>query len=65
MSMDVCHILLLRPWKYDREAIHDWWRNCYKFKKEGIRHTLLPLQEEQSTRESSLEALLLNGKEYM
>ena len=26
---------------------------------------MLPLQEEQSTRESSLEALLLNGKEYM
>ena len=23
MPMDVCHILLGRPWKYDREVLHD------------------------------------------
>jgi len=23
MPMDVCHILLGRPWQYDRKAIHD------------------------------------------
>jgi hypothetical protein len=23
MPMDVCHILLGRPWQYDRNAIHD------------------------------------------
>ena len=27
MSMDVCHILLGRPWKYDRNERHDGRRN--------------------------------------
>ena len=65
MPMDVCHILLGRPWQYDIEAIHHGWRNCYNFKKDGIRHTLLPLQEEQSTGGSNAKDLLLNGKYYM
>eukprot|EP00253_Pinus_taeda_P022992 PITA_22992 len=31
MPMDVCHILLGRPWQYDRKVTHDGVLNCYKF----------------------------------
>ena len=44
MPMDVCHILLGRPWQYDRGAMHDGKRNTYKFEKCGVNHMLLPLQ---------------------
>eukprot|EP00253_Pinus_taeda_P007008 PITA_07008 len=43
MPMDVCHILLGRPWQYDRAAMQDGKRNTYKFGKDGVNHTLLPL----------------------
>ncbi|KAG6472144.1 hypothetical protein ZIOFF_069601 [Zingiber officinale] len=34
--MDVGHILLGRPWQYDRSAIHDGRKNTYTFVLEGI-----------------------------
>ncbi len=46
MPMDVCHILLGRPWQYDRKVVHDGLTNCYKFLKDGIKHTLVPIKEE-------------------
>jgi hypothetical protein len=49
MPMDVCHILLGRPWKFDRNAIHEGKKNIYKFQKDGINHTLVPLQGEGTT----------------
>lgn len=63
--MYVCHILLGIPWQYDRETIHEGKTNCYKFEKNGIRHTLLPLQEEKTNGEDNLKTLLLSGKEYL
>ena len=29
IPMDVCHILLGRPWKYDRKVVHDGRNNTY------------------------------------
>ena len=31
VSMDVCHLLLGRPWKYDRKVIYDGFKNTYTF----------------------------------
>ncbi|KAJ0534568.1 putative nucleotidyltransferase, Ribonuclease H [Helianthus annuus] len=42
LPMDACHILLGRPWQYDRRAKHDGFRNTYSFKKDGINITLAP-----------------------
>lgn len=39
MPMDVCHILLGRPWQYDKGAMHDGKKNTYKFNKDGVNHT--------------------------
>ena len=33
--MDACHILLGRPWQFDRKIQHDRFKNTYTFKKDG------------------------------
>lgn len=50
VPMDVSHILLGRPWQYDREVMHNERTNEYSFFFEGRRIVLLPTQESsQST----------------
>ena len=44
MPMDVCQILLGRMWQFDRKVVHDGRSNCYKFEKNGFKHTHFPLQ---------------------
>ena len=63
--MDVCHILLGRPWQYDRKVVHDGKTNCYKFAKDGIKHTLVPMKEEDVAETSGTKELLLGGKEFL
>ena len=46
IPMDVCHILLGRPWQYDRKFVHDGRKNTYSLEKDGKRHTLSPLEDE-------------------
>ena len=31
MPMDICHILLGRPWQFDKSVLHDGRRNCHGF----------------------------------
>ena len=45
IPMDVCHVLLGRPWQFDKKVVHEGRRKCYSFDKDGMRHVLLPLQE--------------------
>ena len=40
VPMDACHLLLSRPWQYDRQTIHDGYKNTYTFVKDGIKITL-------------------------
>lgn len=44
IPMDACHLLLGRPWQYDRHTIHDGFANTYSFQFEGKRIKLLPTQ---------------------
>ncbi|CAL9218463.1 unnamed protein product, partial [Arabidopsis halleri] len=43
--MDVCHLLLGRPWEYDRKIIHDGVKNTYKFIWETHQILLLPSRD--------------------
>ena len=43
IAMGTCHILLGRPWLYDRKVIHDGHLNTYTFVKDSKRITLVPL----------------------
>lgn len=42
IPMDACHILLWRPWLFDRRVIYDGYANTYSFNKDGYKITLVP-----------------------
>jgi hypothetical protein len=45
IPMDVYHILLGRPWKFDRKFIHDGRKNTYTIENNGRTHMLLPIED--------------------
>ncbi|GAV64584.1 hypothetical protein CFOL_v3_08102, partial [Cephalotus follicularis] len=47
IPMDACHILLGRPWQYDRSAKHDGRKNTYTIKVDERSITLTPLNPSQ------------------
>ena len=55
IPMDTCHLLLGRPWLFDRKVIHDGYLNTYTFSKDGKKITLAPkpisTPQPQSTKE--------------
>ena len=53
--MDACHLLLGRPWQYDRKVIHDGGKNTYTFWKDGSKIILLPLKDEGKAENMLLE----------
>ena len=63
--MDVCHILLGRPWKYERSVIHDGRKNTYTLEKNGRTHMLLPIKYKEVKTEVSNTILLMSGKELL
>ena len=63
--MDVCYILLGRPWQYERKVVHDGLKNYYKFVKDGIKHMLVPIKEEGTARTSEPRAFLISGKQFL
>ena len=62
IPMDVCHILLGRPWQYDRKVVHDGKKNTYSMEKDGRRHALSPLQDETVQEGSRSNIMLMMGK---
>ena len=47
VPMHASHILLGRPWEYDRRAMHDGFTNKYSFVMDGKPITLVPLTPQQ------------------
>ncbi|XP_040948646.1 uncharacterized protein [Gossypium hirsutum] len=47
VSMDATHLLLGRPWQYDKRAMHDGFTNRYSFMHAGKKITLAPLTPSQ------------------
>eukprot|EP00253_Pinus_taeda_P002299 PITA_02299 len=65
MPMDVCHVLLGRPWQFDRKVIHDGRKNTYTLEKDGNKHTLLPLKDEADKGAPGNSVMLMSGKELL
>ena len=42
IPMDACHILLGRPWLFDRKVMHDGYQNTYTLLKDSRKITLAP-----------------------
>lgn len=53
--MDACHLLLGRPWQYDRKKIHDGYKNTYSFVKDGFKVVLGPSKFQKSSQSSKVE----------
>jgi hypothetical protein len=65
IPMDVCHVLLGRPWQFDRKVVHDGRMNTYTLEKDGKSHTLLPIKDKKVEMEASSTILLMSGKELL
>jgi len=65
MPMDVCHVLLGRPWQFDRKAIHDGRRNTYTIEKDEVKHTLLPVKNDVDKELPENSIMLMSGKEML
>jgi hypothetical protein len=65
IPMDVCHILLGRPWQYDRNVVHDGRMNTYTLEKDGRLHKLLSIKDKEVKLEVSSTILLMSGKELL
>ncbi|XP_071713543.1 uncharacterized protein [Rutidosis leptorrhynchoides] len=62
IPMDACHLLLGRPWQFDRKTRHDGFKNTYSFFKDGINITLAPLDTRRPTEGDT--ALFLNRSQF-
>jgi hypothetical protein len=65
IPMDVFHLLLGRPWKYDINVIHDGRMNTYTLEKNGRTHMLLPIKDKEVKPEVSNTIILMSGKELL
>jgi hypothetical protein len=65
IPMDVCHIVLGRPWQFDRNVIHDGRNNTYTLENNGRTHMLLPIEEKKVKEEANISILLMSGKELL
>ena len=65
MPMDCCHILLGRPWPYDRYAIHDGRLNQYTLWVNGNKQILLHLTESpDEVNCTAVKNCMVNGKQF-
>jgi hypothetical protein len=65
IPMDVFHLLLGRPWQYDRNVIHDGKMNTYTLEKNVRTHMLLPIKDKEVKPEVSNTVLLMSWKELL
>ena len=63
--MDVCHLLLVRPWQYDIRVVHDGRKNTYTLEKNGRTHMLLLIKDKEVKPKISNTVLLMSGKELL
>ena len=63
--MDVYHILLGRPWQFDRNAVHEGKMNVYSFDMNGQRHGLHSLRRQKEKFSDKNQFLMLNEKEFL
>ncbi|XP_057814899.1 uncharacterized protein LOC131028602 [Cryptomeria japonica] len=65
VPMDACHILLGRTWKCDRKAIHDGCVNTYTIMKDGVKHKLKHLKEENVQVCNNARVCLVDARKFL
>ena len=65
MPMDYCHIILGKPWQYDRYAIHDGRLNQYTLCVNGKKKIFPPLIESlDEVNCTTMKICMVNGKNF-
>ena len=65
MPMDCCHILLGRPWQYDRYVVHDGRLNQHTLWVNGKNQILMPLIESPDEVScTTIKVCMVNGKKF-
>ncbi|GKV53145.1 hypothetical protein SLEP1_g59685 [Rubroshorea leprosula] len=64
IPMDACHLLLGRPWQFDRKAIHDDHANTYLFVKDGVKVKLTPLKPEETLEKKDEDKALISRSTF-
>ena len=65
VPMDVCHLLLGRPWQYDQDICHNGRNNTYSLKINGKKITLLPMKHQVIPKPQKLDKTLLFIKTFI
>ena len=60
--MDRCHLLLGRPWQYDKRVVYDGYKNTYSFSKDRQRVVLAHLKPMLSLDSKKKESTVLLNK---
>ncbi|XP_076917203.1 uncharacterized protein LOC143577178 [Bidens hawaiensis] len=60
VPMDACHLLLGRPWEYDRSIEHDGRSNSYSFMSSGVKISLVPSKPKQLATKQSGNLLTIS-----
>ena len=65
IPMDVYHLLLGRPWQFDRHVLHDGHANTYSLTKDGVHHKLKPIIREGEKVCNSARIYLFDGIKFL
>ena len=65
IPMDVYPVLLGRPWQYDKNVMYNGRDNTFTFEKDGRKHTIIHMKDEQTEVQSSSKILLVKEKEFL
>ena len=49
IAIDACHLLLGRPWQFDRDVTHNGEANTYSFTFEGVKIMLVPNKDREQS----------------
>ena len=65
LPMDACHLLLGRPWQFDKKAHHDGEKNSYSFQKDGVTYKLDSKGEKKGVGQVGPSVLMVGEKEFI
>ncbi|XP_041027073.1 uncharacterized protein LOC121267294 [Juglans microcarpa x Juglans regia] len=63
--MDACHVLLGRPYQYDRSVIHDWQKNTYSLSIKRKKIVLAPHRERTTPTSIATSSNLLSMSRFL
>ena len=65
IPMNICHMLLVSPWQFNRYDVHDGHANTYTLTKDGVKHKLKSLQQTNEKVCSVSRVCVVDGKKFL